>query len=486
MKLKTILFLCFLLLISSCAGEKDLKSDVKNDVKDEFINNSSQINNAKPNDKWWEEFDDEFLNQLIEIGLKNNKDIQLSNISIITARQLNNIDAAALLPSGKIEIGRQKFVSPAFGPNGIKYNIYQSFLDASWELDFLGKNLDLYKAGKLRFLEEIQIYKANSIRVVSEIAQNYISLKAKQKQIKNLEEILRDREELSKIIQEKEALGVAFKTQIYQSQIDYNLASSDLTSAKTDEKIITYRLAVLLGITPEKVLELLKSTNNKKQIFDYYSGIVPLGLKSDILRRRPDIIAAEYEIDATLYEKSSQFKQFFPSFNLTARFGSGAKDVGDLFKNGANVKDIIGGISLPLFSIPELMAQYKISKAKAKTALINYEKTVIDAVADCESQLAKYIDALAIEKNAEDAKSASDKILQITKNKKLIGASSKEDLLNSKINNLNNEILLAQKKSESLSHLIALHKAIGGGFEGYEIKLEKDRVQFVEIRKTPK
>jgi len=486
MKLKIVLSICFLILVTSCAGDKDLKSDIKNDVKAKFLSNSSQINNNKPNDKWWEEFNDEFLNQIIEIGLKNNKDIQLANISIITARQINNIDATALLPSGKIEIGRQRFASPAFGPNGVKYDIYQSVLDASWELDFLGKNLDRYKAGKLRFLEEIQIYKAYSIRVASEIAQNYISLKSKQKQIKNLEEILKIQEELSKIIQKKEALGSAFKTQIYQSRIDYNIASSNLTSAKTDEKIITYRLAVLLGVTPEKILELLQAENNKKQILDYYSGVVPLGLKSDILKRRPDIIAAEYEIDATLYEKSSQFKEFFPSFSLTARIGGGAKDIGDVFKNGANVKDIRGGFSLPIFSFPELIAQYKISKAKAKTALINYEKTVIDAIADCESQLSRYIDAIAIEKNAEDVKLASDKILQITENKKLIGASSKEDLLNSKINNLNNEISLAQKKSESLSHLIALHKAIGGGFEGYEIKFEKDQMQFVEINKTSK
>ncbi len=453
-------------------------------IEKTFAYSSKNISNDAPQDRWWEEFNDEFLNKLIAIGLDKNKDIELANISIITARQLNNVDASALLPSGRITLERQRFASPAFGPRGVEYDLYQSLLDASWEVDLLGKNLDRYKAGKLRFLEEMQLYKLTSIRIASEIAQNYILLKATQKQISNLEEIAQIRNQLNQITAKKESQGVASKTQIYQSQIDYNDADSQLIAAKTEEKLIIYRLAVLLSMTPEKTLELLNDPANKKQIFDYYSWVVPLGLKSDILKRRPDIIVAEYEIDATLYEKSAQFKEFFPSFNLTARVGGAAQDVGDSFSSGTNMKDIRGAISLPIFSIPQLIAQYKISKSKAKNAVINYEKTVLAAISDCESQLARYIDASAIEKNASDSNLATDKILRITKNKRLIGASSTEDLLHDIISHLNSEITLAQKKSDTLSHLITLHKSIGGGFEGFEMKLENDKVKFVKKAET--
>lgn len=475
--------LCLLLLSFGCSKDGEFKSNIKADIGSEFLSKSADINNNATRDKWWEEFNDEFLNEIIELGLKNNKDIQLANISIITARQLNNIDATALIPTGKIGIERQRFASPAFGPNGVRYDLYQATLDASWELDFFGKNLNRYKASKLRFLQDLQLYKASSIRVASEIAQNYILLKAKQKQIENLEEIAEIRGSLNKINNKKQAQGVVLKTQVYLSEIEHSRASSNLIAAKTEEKIITYRLAVLLGMTPEKFLDLLKDPRNKKQISDYNAGIVPLGLKSDILKRRPDIIAAEYEIDAALYEKSAQFKEFFPSFNLTARVGGASKNIGDVFKDGANVKDIRGGFSLPIFAIPQLLAEYKISKAKAKSAVINYEKTVLEAIADCESGLARYIDAIEVEQNAFVAKSNSDKIFKITKNKRLIGAASSEDLHQSRITNLDSEIFLLQKKAESLSQLIALHKAIGGGFEGYQMKFENDQVQFVENSK---
>lgn len=482
-KIKVTSIFLLVLCLFGCVDKAQKNNSLKNDIGEigkDFLYSSKNINNDKPKDKWWEEFNDEFLNQIIEIGLNQNKDIELANASIITARQLNNIDITALIPSGKIALERQRFASPAFGPSGVKYDLYQSLFDASWELDLLGKNLDRYKAGKLRFLEEVQIYKLNSIRIASEIAQNYIALKAKEKQIANLEEILKIRDDLDKIIARKEKQGVATKTEIYQNKIDYNNASSLLIAAKTEKKLITYRLAVLLSMTPEKTLQILADSNNKKQIFDYYFGVVPLGLKSDILKRRPDIVAAEYEIDATLYEKSAQFKEFFPSFNLTTRIGGGAKDVGDVLSNGANIKDIRGSVSLPILSMPQLIAQYKISKTKSKNALINYEKTILAAIADCESQLARYIDAIAIENNSFASKMASDKILQITKNKKLIGVVSTEEFLNSRISNLDSEINLAQKKSETLSYLIALHKAIGGGFDGYEMKFEKDKVQFVK------
>ena len=484
MNLSPVIAILLTLHLTSCSNDKDLKSSLEKDIKTEFLSTSNQINNKNPVDKWWLEFNDILLNELIEVGLENNKDIQLANVAITTARQLNNINITELFPSGKIGIERQKFASPVFGPNGIRYDFYQAVFDASWELDFLGKNLDHYKAGKLRFLKEIQLYKANSIRVASEIAQNYITLKSTQKQIANLSEILTIHQKLNKIVKQKEQNGIYSKTDVHKAEINYHNAYSDLTAAKTSEKILTYRLAVLLGLTPEKTIELLKKSNNSKKIFDYYSGVVPIGLKSDILKRRPDILAAEYEIDASLHDKSAQFKEFFPSFNLTARAGGGAKDLGDVLKSGMNVKDIRGGVSLPIFSMGELMAQYKITKAKAKSAVLNYEKTVLDAVADCESSLTRYIDALVIEKNTSNVRSASANILKIEKNKKSFGAISDEQFLNSKIFDLNSEIALAQKKSETLGYLIALHKALGGGFEGYEMKFEKDHISWVKEKTT--
>ncbi len=480
---KIIFILSLSLLANACASNDEYKSDIKNNVKSEFLTKDSQISSALPADNWWLEFNDKLLNQLVELGLKNNKDIQISNLAIVTSRQLNNINATTLLPSGTAGISRQRFASPGFGPNGVKYDLFQSTFDASWELDFFGKNLDRYKAGKLRFLKEMQLYKANTLRVASEIAQNYIELKSLQKQISDLEKISEIRNKLNDIATKKEVAGTASKVNIYNAEINYNAALNSLADAKTNEKILTYKLAVLIGETPEKILEIL-SKPNKKEIFDYYSGLVPVGLKSDILQRRPDIVAANYEIDAAIFDKSAQFKEFLPSFNLTAKIGSGAKDLGDMFKNGTNVKDIRGGVSVPIFSVGQLMAEYKISKAKAKIAVLNYEKTVLNALEECESQLVRYVNALQIENNSSLSLQASNKILQISENKKRLGAISNEDFLNSQIANLNNEIQLAQKKTNSLVNLISLHKAVGGGFEGYEMHFKDDQVLWVEKNKN--
>ncbi len=462
----------------SCSNNNEYKTNLKKDVKEQFLTKDKNLSKAAVADKWWLEFNDSTLNQLIDIALKNNRDIQIANQSIITSRQLNNLDITTLLPSGTVGISRQRFASPGFGPRGISYDLFQSTLDASWELDFFGKNLDRYKAGKLRFLKEAQLYKANSLRVVSEISQNYFALKATQKQIENLQKIAAIRQQLTEIAQGKEKAGATSKINIHQAEIDQNSSQSSLIDAKTNEKVLTYKLAVLIGVMPEQVIELLKDKNSKN-IFSYYSGVVPVGLKSDILKRRPDIVAAEYEIDAALYDKSAQFKEFLPSFNLTAKIGGGATNLGDMMKNGANVKDIRGAVSVPLLSIGQLMAEYKISKSAAKTAVLNYEKTVLSALEDTESQLTRYINSLQVENNSQNSLQANNKILRIQQNKRRFGVISHEQLLNNEIVQLTSENLLAQKKSETLSNLVSLHKALGGGFEGYEMKFEDDRVLWI-------
>lgn len=472
-----------LLLLASCSSDKNLGRDIQKYVATDFLTKDSNISSSAPSEKWWMEFNDNLLNQLVELGLQNNKDIQVANLAIVTSRQLNNINITNLLPSGSAGIGRQRFSSPGFGPNGVSYDLYQSTFDAAWELDFFGKNLDRYKAGKLRFLKEAQLYKASAIRIASEIAQNYIELKRLQKQTQNLQEISNLRERLSKIAEQKERNGTSHKANIYKAEIDFDSASSSLLEAQTDEKVLTYRLAVLVGTTPEKILEII-SQPNEKEIFDYSSGLVPVGLKSDILKRRPDIIAAEYEIDAADFDQSAQFKEFFPSFNLSAKIGGGSRDLGEMLNNGANVKDIRGTVSVPIFSIGYLLAEYKISKAKAKIAVLNYEKTVLTALEECESQLARYVNSLQIEKHSKHSLEASKKILKIDEDKKRLGVISNEEFLNSKIAELNSENQMAQKKSESLVGLITLHKILGGGFEGYEMHFEKDRVFWKEREKS--
>lgn len=492
MKFLTLIFLLFLTLsTTSCSNNKELRTNIKSEISSQFLSNSKDVNNNDVADKWWLEFNDDILNDLVEIGLENNKDIKMSNLAILTSRELNNISLSDFFPSGSVGLTRQRFASPVFGPNGVRYDIYQALANVSWEIDLFGKNLDRYKANKLRFFKEMQLYKTNALRVAAEITQNYITLKATQKQISNLEEILKVQEKLNEIANNKERNGLISKDLTYKASINYDEASSNLISIKTNEKIIIYRLAVLLGTTPEKTLEILDKKNNQqtakpkiKQFLDYNSGVVPVGLKSDILKRRPDILAAEYEIDATLYDKSAQFKEFFPSFSITGSIGGGNKNLGEVLNDPKNVQNITGGFTLPILSYSSLLAQYKITKAHAKNAVLNYEKTVLEAISDCESQLIKYINALKIEKLSRNINSANKKILEITKNKMRLGAISDEDFLNSKIAALNSEILLVQRKSDSLTYLITLHKSLGGGFEGYNMKFEKDRVSFVKKNKN--
>ena len=220
MKFPKIIFFASLLFICACSGNKELGRDIKKEVGSEFLSKDPNISSSAPSDKWWLEFNDETLNQLIELGLKNNKDIQSASLAIVTSRQLNNVNITKLLPTGSAGVGRQRFASPGFGPNGVHYDIYQATFDAAWELDFFGKNLDRYRAGKLRFLKEAELYKANALRVIGEITQNYIELKRTQKQLENLQKISELQNQIITFAQAKEKVGTLSKSGLHASEID--------------------------------------------------------------------------------------------------------------------------------------------------------------------------------------------------------------------------------------------------------------------------
>jgi NodT family efflux transporter outer membrane factor (OMF) lipoprotein len=476
---KMALALILEIFFASCSNKDEFKSNISAQIDSGFLTNSKNISAQIPQDNWWFEFNDKTLNYLVDLGLKNNKDIAISNAAILTSRQLNNIQISSILPSASLKLGRQRFSSPAFGANGVAYDIYQSSFDAAWELDLFGKNLDRVRGGKLRFLKEIQLYKILSLRVSSEIARNYVELQTTKKQISNLRQIILLHQKILDIAAQKEKNGTVSKIETHNAQINANSALIQLVELETQAKVLSFKLAVLIGETPEKIIEILQNSDSS-QILNYDSGVVPVGLKSDILRRRGDIIAAEYEIDAAIFDKKAQFKEFFPSFNLTATIGGGAKNLSDIFKDGANVKDIRGFVSVPIFQSGRLIAEYKISKTKAKIAVLNYEKTVLQALEECESQLVRYINSLQIENAANQQAQASNNIFKINQNKKSLGAINSEQLFATQISSLNLQNQFLQKKSQSLGNLISLHKAIGGGFEGYEMTFEKDKIEWIK------
>ncbi len=471
-----------LILLGSCSVSVKKNDNILDATKKVFFRQDKSFSNQEVEDNWWLKFEDAELQRLIRMALKNNQDVKIANLNIITARELNNIDAAALMPSASVGAARHRFASPAFGPQGLRYDLYQSTFDAVWELDFLGKNLDRYQAGKLRFLKEIQLYKASNLRLISEICQNYVRLRTLQKEGKNLQKIVNIRKKLLEIAQKKDVVGNALKSEAHQATINYSEALNQLNDIKSNEKILGHKLAILVGVIPEKIGHLI--SDNSTSILDYYTQQIPLGLPSDLLKRRADIIAAEYEVDAAGYDKRAQFKEFFPSFNLSAKIGGGAKNLGDTIGNGTNVKDISGAISLPIFSANKLIAEYKISKTHIKTALLNYEKTIIAAVEECESQLIRYSNAIYSKTNSYKALDASRKILHIDWKKRELGIIAEEKLLESEIANIVNENNFVERQSESLVNLVALYKALGGGFESQEIQFKDDNISWIKSEKN--
>jgi multidrug efflux system outer membrane protein len=482
------IILLLLLITTSCSLISKQKSDKKNAEFSQKLGNNffsiltseqKKSTIAQIKDDWWQDFNDEKLNKLIELAIENNTDLKMMNQSIVVSRQLNNIDASVIFPSGSVNFIRQRFSQVGFGPSGLSYDLYQSTIDAAWELDFLGKNLDRYKASKIRFLEDLQLYKYNHLRLAAEVSINYFSYFNSQKQIDNLAKIYHKKNQILQIAKSEKSIGVIEKSDLLDIEIEINSIKSNIVAEENKQKLILYKLAFLTAKLPEEVLQIVQNIDSKN-IFKYRDYSNNFALRSEILKNRPDVVVAEMEIDATDFEQKAQFKEFFPSFNLTARIGGGSNDISQVLKDASNIKDIRGGFSLPIFSYSSLIAKYKISKSKAKTAILNYENVVLKAVEDVESSIDSYFAKQKIYKNSYQNYLHQQEINHINQQKFKVGRISSKRYLQSEINLIKFESEAISKKAESLISLISMHKAVGGGFSSYQVNFEKNQANLVK------
>jgi outer membrane protein TolC len=268
--------------------------------------------------------------------------------------------------------------------------------------------------------------------------------------------------------------GEVSETDISPIMTQLNDANILVSSTQANMLGIIYRLAVLSGKMPEEMLKSL--ITNEVDIIQYDAGIVPVGLKSDVLKRRADVKMAEFELSASILDAKAQGKEFFPTFNLTGTLGYGNTTLGSAFSNPKQIVNASAFFNWPLFQGGGVIAGFEISKLQAKLALMNYESTILSAISDAETAILNYANALALSGEAKASLILAGKVLNMTTNQFNAGEISEKEFLNAKLARNQAYISYLGYHSNSITSLIAVHKAIGGGFEGYTLTVEKDKV----------
>lgn len=418
-----------------------------------------------PDAQWWKCFGDTMLDSLIEVGMQRNYNLSMATRRIEMARNAVGSARAAYFPNLSLGIGFDKERSSGlyYGSKGSASNesYFNGAVSMSWEIDVFGKVSAQVKAKKAA----VDVSRADRAGVMvslsAQIASTYIDLRVSQAEIRMANEHAKSQMKALEIAKARFETGLASRLDVDQAQTVYYNTVSMIPGLENSVHQDINAIAVLIGESPERLQQELAA----ERPLPSYIQLVSTGIPADLLRRRPDVVEAEKEIDEYAAQLGIAKKEYLPDLSLSGSIGVAAHRPGDLFKGAAFEYSIAPTLSWTIFD--GLARRYDVASAREnmQVAIDNYNLTVMTAYQETDNALAayfsdiKYIDIL--QKLVTASKDYDTLSIDQYKN----GLAAFINVADAQISYLSNETTLIEAQGQALVALINLYKALGGGWE---------------------
>jgi multidrug efflux system outer membrane protein len=410
---------------------------------------------------WNDFFTDDRLRRVIALALDNNRDLRVAALNIERAQAQYQIQRAELFPT--VNAGASATVAGV--PETLSrtghsettqvYGVSLGF--SAYELDLFGRIRSLKDQALEQFLGTEQARRSAQISLVAEVAGAWLSLAADQEHLQLAKETLANEEKSYALTKRRFELGVSSELDLRQAQTTVESARVDIANFTAIVAQDRNALELLTGApVPDDVLpkELTAVTAVK--------DISP-GLPSEVLQRRPDILAAENVLKAANANIGAARAAFFPQITLTTSVGLGSDDLGRLFKGGAGLWSFAPQITLPIFDGGARKANLKVAEVDKEIFLAQYEKAIQVAfreVADALVQRGTLEDRIAAQQSLVDASAASHRLSQARYEK---GVDSYLVVLDSWRSLYAAQQNLIALRLVQTGNLVTLYKVLGGG-----------------------
>jgi len=334
---------------------------------------------------WREFFTDERLQKVIETALNNNRDLRMAALNVERARAYYGIQRAELLPTvNAVGSGYKERVPADLSSTGSartseRYDVNLGI--SSWEIDFFGRIRSLKDRALEEYLATDEARRGAQILLVSTVAQAYLALAADREALKLVASTLETQEAAYKLIRRRQEVGIASELELRQAQSQVDIAQGDVARytqlAAQDENALN--LLVGSPLPPALLPAELGSVSPPKEISP--------GLSSELLLRRPDVLAAEHGLKATNANIGAARAAFFPRISLTTTLGTASADLSGLFKSGQGTWSFAPQIVAPIFDARTWSA-YDVTKVEKEISVAQYEKAIQAAFREVADSLA--------------------------------------------------------------------------------------------------
>lgn len=444
---------------------------------------------AEPIDvEWWAILNDPELTALMHRVADANLDVRAADLRLAEARAQRGVTAADLFPmiNGNGSYTREQISkngvvsllggnSQATQSNGLggrqggipstssigAFDLFQAGFDASWELDLWGKVRRQVESASAQVEASTEARRNTLLTSLAELARNYVQLRGLQESERIVRSNLSTAEQAVRLTDERVRGGLATDLDLANARAQAEGTAANLPQLEAQELQAINAISFLLGAAPGAMAAELETRKPLPPI----PPTVPIGLPSDLARRRPDIRQADAQLHAATADIGVAEANFFPSVTLSGSIALQATQFSRAFDVNALTYGVGPSISIPIFEGGRLTRTLELRKDQAKEAAVSYQKTVLQAFHDVDNALIAYR-ADQLRRDRLVAQSAqSRRALQIANERYRNGLSGFLEVLTAQRTLLQAEQDQATATTTVSTDLIMLYKALGGGWQ---------------------
>ncbi|WP_211233830.1 efflux transporter outer membrane subunit [Maridesulfovibrio bastinii] len=416
--------------------------------------------------KWWTSLGDPILDKLIDDAVKGNLDVASAQARVREARGTYRQAGGSLLPqvdggASAIRTGYGKKSSQSMNGKSNYFTTFQAGFDASWELDFFGKNRRILESAKYGLDAANEDLRSTLLTLIGDIAINYVRARGYQTRIALARNTASSQRETARLTREKFLVGSSSAVDMDRAEADVNTTEADIPDFETSYYQAVHRLGILLGQPPATLLKVM----HEPAPIPVPKRELPVGVPANILLNRPDVRMAERQLAEYTANIGAAEALRYPSISLTGSINTSTTKFDNVFDSSTIGWAIGPTLTIPIFNGGQLKAGVDIAVAQRDQSYYAYKAVVLSALEDVEN----YTIAMSrAKRKLKSLSKAARNYREATKLSRLLyrnGAIAILDVLDSERSLYSAEDNFVLSKIAITESYISLAKALGGGWD---------------------
>ncbi len=415
-------------------------------------------------DPWWRNFDDHSLDSLISTAIERNPSALAAIQNIKKAKAVWRQAQSALYPQIGLSAGWQRernsgnIAQTAFRESTEGY--FSSGMAVSWQADIFGSIQMRAKAQKKLFQATEEEYRAVMVTLCANVATAYFSIKQNLAQLKVLQDNVASQEEIIKLVTARYNSGLASKLDVAQSKSIYYNTLAQIPAMKASIESNRYSLATLLGCYPSEA----PRWGESDATLPSYIDPIATGPPASLLRRRPDLRAAEREVEASAAALGASKRDWLPAFYINGSIGFAAERLKELPHKRSLTWEIAPTMQWKIFTGGERINATREARATLEASIQKFNGNVLTAMQEVESAMSGYKSSIAQAVAIKEAVNQCNETLRLSLELYRQGLTQFQNVLDAQRTLLSYQDSLVQAQGASLKALIKLYEALGGGW----------------------